>query len=82
MQPNEAQSDATAQAARKRRHRLYLIGTAFAFAGMALGTMPVFTERTPILMAKGVATFGALILAIGRFAPDHFLRRFFPQHRS
>jgi drug/metabolite transporter (DMT)-like permease len=61
---------------RRRRHRLYAIGTAVAIAGITLGTMPYFAERTPILVAKGCALAGAVILAVGRFASDHFLRRF------
>jgi hypothetical protein len=63
------------RAQRRRRHRLYLVGTAVAIAGMVMGTMPLFAERTPILVAKSIAAVGAVILAIGRFAPDHFLRR-------
>ena len=63
------------RAERRRRHRLYAVGTAVALSGMTLGTMPVFAERTPILVAKSIAMIGAVILAIGRFAPDHFLRR-------
>jgi hypothetical protein len=63
------------RAERRRRHRLYLVGTAVAMAGIAMGTMPLFVERTPILVAKSCAVVGAVILAIGRFAPDHFLRR-------
>jgi hypothetical protein len=63
------------RAERRRRHRLYLVGTAVAVAGMTMGTMPLFAERTPILVAKGIAAVGAVILGIGRFAPDHFLRR-------
>jgi hypothetical protein len=67
--------DENLRAERRRRHRLYLIGTAVAIAGMILGTMPVFTERTPIVVAKSIAAVGAVILGIGRFAPAHFLRR-------
>jgi hypothetical protein len=37
--------------------------------------MPVFTQRTPILVAKGCALVGAMILAIGRFTPDHVFAR-------
>jgi hypothetical protein len=69
--------DDALRAERRRRHRLYLVGTAVAIAGMTMGTMPLFAERTPILVAKGCASVGALILMIGRFAPDHFLRRLF-----
>jgi hypothetical protein len=69
--------DDVLRAERRRRHRLYAIGTAVAIAGMVLGTMPFFVERTPILVAKGCASLGAVILLIGRFAPDHFLRRLF-----
>jgi hypothetical protein len=53
------------------------VGSAFAAAGITMGTMPLFAQHTPILMAKGCALLGALILAVGRFAPDHFLRRLF-----
>ena len=68
--------DDALRAERRRRHRLYAIGTAVAIAGIILGTMPYFAERTPILVAKGCASAGALILAVGRFASDQFLRRF------
>ncbi|MEJ0034668.1 MAG: hypothetical protein WDO68_01060 [Gammaproteobacteria bacterium] len=70
--------DDALRAERRRRHRLYLIGTAFAIAGIAMGSMPFFAERTPIVVAKGCAAIGALILGIGRFASDHFLRKVFP----
>lgn len=70
--------DDALRAERRRRHRLYVIGTAVAIAGMIMGTMPFFVERTPIAVAKGCAAVGAVILAVGRFASDHFLRRFLP----
>ena len=63
---------------RRRRHRLYLVGTAVAMAGIIMGTMPLFAEATPIYVSKGCAAIGAMILAVGRFASDHFLRRWFP----
>jgi hypothetical protein len=66
---------------RKRRNALYLVGTAVAAAGITLGTMPLFREMTPILVAKGLALAGAMILAVGRFAPDSFLRRILPARR-
>ena len=68
--------DDALRAERRRRNRLYAVGTAVAIAGMTLGTMPFFVARTPVLVAKGCAALGAVILMIGRFAPDHFLRRF------
>ncbi len=40
-------------APRKRRYTFYLVGSAVAAAGITLGTMPVFREMTPILVAKG-----------------------------
>ena len=67
--------DAALRAERRRRNRLYLVGTAVAVAGVIMGSMPLFAERTPILVSKGCAAVGALILAIGRLAPDQFLRR-------
>ena len=63
---------------RRRRHRLYLIGTAVAMAGIIMGAMPLFAEHTPIYVSKGCAAIGAVILAVGRFASDHFLRRWLP----
>ncbi len=72
--PDEAQ-----RVTRKRRYSFYLVGSAFAAAGITLGTMPVFTAATPVLVAKGCALVGALILAVGRFAPDHVLRRRAPR---
>ena len=67
--------DEDLRAERRRRNRLYVIGTAVAMAGMTMGTMPLFAERTPMAVAKSIAAVGALILGIGRFAPAHFLRR-------
>jgi hypothetical protein len=67
--------DEALRAERRRRNALYLVGTAVAIAGIIMGT-PLLAERTPIAVAKGCAAVGALILALGRFAPDHFLRRF------
>jgi hypothetical protein len=77
----DTQTDGAGRGARKRRNTLYLVGSAFAAAGITMGTMPMFAEHTPILMAKGCALLGALILSVGRFAPDHFLRRLFPARR-
>jgi hypothetical protein len=70
--------DDALRAERRRRNRLYLIGTAVAIAGITMGTMPLFAERTPVVVSKACAALGAVILAIGRFAPDHFLRRWVP----
>jgi formaldehyde-activating enzyme involved in methanogenesis len=54
---------------------MYVIGSAFAAAGITMGTMPFFAVLTPILVAKICAALGAVILAVGRFAPDHVLKR-------
>lgn len=67
--------DETDPVARRARYRFYLVGSAFAAAGITMGTMPVFAQATPILVAKGCALAGALILAVGRFAPADFLKR-------
>ncbi len=37
---------------RRRRHRLYVIGTAVAVAGIIVGSMPLFAEHTPILRGE------------------------------
>lgn len=66
---------------RKRRTSFYLVGSAIAVAGMMLGTMPMFRELTPMLVARGVALVGAMILAVGRFGSDAFLRRILPARR-
>jgi hypothetical protein len=60
---------------RRVRYRFYLVGSAVAAAGITMGTMPMFAHSTPILVAKGCALAGALILAVGRFASADFLRR-------
>ena len=75
MSPEPAENSALA---RKRRYAIYLVGSAFAAAGITLGTMPVFTATTPILVSKGCALTGALILAVGRFLPDRLLLRIPP----
>lgn len=67
--------DEALRAERRRRHRLYVVGTAIAMAGIIMGSMPLFAETTPLYVSKGCAAVGAVILAIGRFASDHFLRR-------
>jgi uncharacterized membrane protein len=77
-----AESEAAARLERKRRHAFYLVGSAFAAAGITMGTMPVFVAVTPTLAAKGCALFGALILATGRFAPDHILRKLWSPRRE
>jgi hypothetical protein len=71
----------TAEALRKRRTSFYLVGSAIAAAGMMLGTMPMFREMTPMLVARCVALAGAIVLAVGRFASDAFLRRILPARR-
>jgi hypothetical protein len=60
---------------RKLRYRFYLVGSAFAAAGITMGTMPAFTQLTPLFVARGCALLGALILAVGRFTPDHVFTR-------
>jgi hypothetical protein len=75
------QPDAAELATRKLRYRVYLVGSAFAAAGLTMGTMPVFTQHTPILVAKGCALAGAAILALGRFCSADFLQRVFRQRR-
>jgi hypothetical protein len=77
-QPQDTE-DATI--ARKRRTTLYVIGSAVGAAGLTMGTMPAFAAVTPIAVAKGCAIVGALILAAGRFAPDHVLRKILPARR-
>ena len=74
-------SAALSAATRKRRVAFYVAGFAFAAAGITSGTMPVFVAFTPILVAKGLALLGAMVLAVGRFAPDHVLRRLSPALR-
>jgi hypothetical protein len=77
-----AEPDEAARAERKRRYAFYVVGSAFAAAGITMGTMPMFVAITPILAAKGCALFGALILATGRFAPDHVLRKIWSPRRG
>ncbi len=77
----DTETEGPAREARTRRNTIYLVGSAFGAAGITMGTMPLFAEYTPIVVAKGCAVVGALILAVGRFAPDHFLRRLFPARR-
>jgi len=77
----DTQTEAAVRMARKRRNTIYLVGSAFAAAGLTMGTMPLFAQHTPMSVAKGFALFGALILGVGRFTPDHILRRLFPARR-
>ncbi len=70
--------DAALRTERRRRTRLYVIGAAVAAAGIIMGTMPIFAEHTPLVVSKGCAAVGAVILAVGRFASDPFLRRWIP----
>ena len=65
-----------AQRARKGRYALYLLGGFFAALGIALEMVPVFASVTPVRVAKGCALLGAVVLAVGRFSPDGFVRRF------
>ena len=71
----------SAETLRKRRTIFYLVGSAVAAAGLTLGTMPMFREMTPLLVAKSIAAVGAMILAVGRFSSDAFLRRILPARR-
>jgi hypothetical protein len=64
------------QRARKGRYALYLLGGFFAALGIALEMVPLFASVTPVRVAKGCALLGAVILAVGRFSPDAFVRRF------
>jgi hypothetical protein len=79
--PVPGRSAALNAATRKRRVALYVTGSAFAAAGITAGTMPLLIAFTPVLVAKGVALLGAMILAVGRFSPDHLLRRIPPALR-
>jgi hypothetical protein len=67
--------DETDPVARRVRYRFYLVGSAVAAAGITMGTMPLFAQATPVLVAKGCALTGAAILAVGRFSSTGFLRR-------
>ncbi len=69
------------QRARRGRYALYLLGGCFAALGIALEMVPVFASVTPVRVAKGCALLGAVILAVGRFSPDGFVRRFANQRK-
>ena len=71
----------SAETLRKRRTTFYLVGSAIAAAGLMLGTMPMFREMTPMLVARSIVAVGALLLAVGRFSSDAFLRRILPARR-
>jgi hypothetical protein len=73
-EPSTAPGEAE-RAVRKLRYGVYIVGSAVAAAGITMGSMPFFAQHTPILVAKAFALVGALILAVGRFAPDNVLRR-------
>lgn len=62
--------------ARKGRYAIYVLGGFFGALGIALEMVPLFASVTPVRVAKGCALLGAVILAVGRFAPNHFVRRF------
>jgi hypothetical protein len=68
--------DGEKRAARSARDSLYVVGGVFAALGIALELVPALAEVTPSRAARGCVLFGALILSIGRFAPDRFVRRF------
>ena len=63
------------QAARRARYALYIAGGFFAVLGIALEMVPAFAAFTPVKVAKACALLGAVILGVGRFAPDHIVRR-------
>ncbi len=68
-------SNSDSPTTRKGRYALYIVGALFGVLGMALETVPAFAEVTPTRLAKACALFGAVVLAVGRFASDHFIQR-------
>ena len=78
MSPAPVSDSATGESrgARRGRYALYILGGFFGALGIALEVVPLFHSVTPVRVAKGCALLGALILAVGRFSPDHIARRF------
>ncbi len=65
----------TDRSARRARYFLYAIGGAFVALGFALESVPSLAAVTPWYAGRASAFVGAVILSIGRFGSDRFVRR-------
>ena len=61
--------------ARRARYFLYLVGGVFVALGFSLETVPALAALVPELAGRICAGIGALVLSVGRFAPDAVVRR-------
>jgi uncharacterized membrane protein len=70
--------DAIAQmrrSVRRARHVLYGLGIVFVVLGFSLEIVPVLAAVAAPLAGKICAGIGAVILSVGRFGSDRFVKR-------
>jgi len=63
------------RAARRARYFLYLLGGVFVALGFSLEMVPALAAVSPLLAGRVCAGVGAVILSVGRFGTDRFVRR-------
>ncbi len=61
--------------ARRARYFLYLVGGVFVALGFSLEDVPALAAVAPPLAGRVCAGIGAVILSMGRFGSDRFVRR-------
>ncbi len=61
--------------ARRARYFLYLVGGVFVAIGFSLEMVPALAAVAHPLAGRACAGVGAIILSIGRFAPDKVVRK-------
>ena len=62
-------------AARRARYFLYLIGGVFVALGFSLEMVPTLAAFVPSVAGRVCAATGAVVLSVGRFGSDRFVRR-------
>lgn len=67
--------DDHAKSARRARHFLYGLGIAFVLLGFSLEMIPALASVAAPLAGRICAGIGAVILSVGRFGPDRWVRR-------
>jgi hypothetical protein len=70
--PNPRDDDASA---RRARYFLYALGGVFVALGFSLEMVPAFADITPWWSGRACALIGVVLLSIGRYASDRFVRR-------
>jgi hypothetical protein len=68
-------SESPNHTARRARYCIYVLGGACVALGFSLEMVPSLADVCPPLAGRICAGIGAVVMAVGRFGSDRFLRR-------